>query len=58
MKSVLFVSGVTVTYVTIALMVMRRWVKNIQELDNVNTQDAILLGRSLEQMERGDLVDL
>lgn len=58
MKSVLFVSGVTVTYVTIALMVMRRWVKNIQELDNINTQDAILLGRSLEQMERGDLVDL
>ena len=56
MKSTLFVAGVVTTYVTIALFVMRQWVKQLEP--ELSIQDAILLGRSIEQMERGDLVDL
>ena len=56
MKTHLFIAGAVVTYVTMAFVVMRKWARQIEK--ELTTKEAIDLGRSLEQMRNGDLVEL
>lgn len=56
MKTHLFIAGAVVTYVTICFAIMHKWVKNLEP--ELTTEEAILLGVSLEQMRNGDVVDL
>lgn len=57
MKSVLFAAGFAITYVTMCLIVMWKWLKEdtVAELSDTEQE---LLAQSLEQMRQGDLVDL